>query len=132
MERTHRQLGSRLADRLSRNYAHRFAEVHHRAAGQISTVTLHANPEGFRTRKDRPDHHFLYAGILDRPNPILIELLARCDQHLRIHRIEHIRRRNTAQDPLSQGLDDIATFDQRAHLQSIFSPTIVAPNDHVL
>ena len=43
MEGPHGQLGTRFADRLGGDDAHRFADVHRRTAGKVTPVALAAN-----------------------------------------------------------------------------------------
>ena len=57
MERPHSQLRTRLADRLRRNDADRFANVDTRTAGEVATVARGADPFLGLTGEDRTDTH---------------------------------------------------------------------------
>ena len=57
MERPHSQLRTRLADRLRRNDADRFANVDTRTAGEVATVARGADPFLGLTSEDRTDTH---------------------------------------------------------------------------
>src|SRR5690606_14182711 len=64
VEGTHRQLGTRFADRLGGDDAHRLADVDQAATGQVAAVAVRAHAEGRfagdgRTHLDRLD-----AGVL--------------------------------------------------------------------
>ena len=67
VERTHRELRARLADRLRRDDADRFADVDRRAAREIAPVALAADAVGRLAGQHRTDAHLLHAGRARSP-----------------------------------------------------------------
>ena len=70
VERAHGELGARLADRLRRDDADRFADVDRRAAGEVAAVAGGAATGPQIAGQRRADLDRLHAGRLDRrPRP---------------------------------------------------------------
>ena len=61
VERTHRQLGARFADRLRRNHADCFARVHQFTARQIAPITFGTQAIAGLTGNRRAHFHFVHA-----------------------------------------------------------------------
>src|SRR5262249_37330259 len=91
VERTHGQLGTRLADRLRGDDADRFADVDQVATGQVAAVALRADAEG-RFAGDGGAHlDRLDAGVFQLLHPGLVEQgVAGDDRILVVARQEHV------------------------------------------
>src|SRR5262249_43397326 len=76
MERAHRELRAGLADRLRRDDAHSFADVHRRSAREIATVALAADAIRELTGKYRAHAHLLDMRGFDLLGDILGDLAA--------------------------------------------------------
>src|SRR5215211_3137391 len=66
VERTHRELRARLADRLGGDDAHRLAHVDRRAAGEIAPIALAAHAGRGLAGEHRTDAHLLDPRLIDR------------------------------------------------------------------
>ena len=132
MERAHRELGSRLSDRLSGDHTHGLALVHELSAGEIASVASAAHAEGRLAGEYRADHDVLDAGILDGPDLLLVDLLTGFDQYVVADRVFDSRQGNPPQDALADRLDDLAPFDQSADGNTIGCAAVDGAHDHVL
>ncbi len=78
MECSHRELRSRLADRLGRDYADRFADIDNLARRKIPAVTLDAHTAPRFARQHRADSHPLdSARVLNLCRDVFGDLLVR-------------------------------------------------------
>src|SRR5690606_4604451 len=89
MEGTHRQLGTRLADGLGGDDAHRGADVHRTTGRKVVTVALLADAVSCPARHDRTSLDGLHTRV-DQPLQVLVvlDVLTGIYQHLaglRIH-----------------------------------------------
>src|SRR5690606_24421225 len=82
VERAHRELGTRLADRLRGDDADGLADVDARAAREVTAVAGRADAALGRAGQHRADADRLEAGALDRLDAVLVDDLARRDQQL--------------------------------------------------
>ena len=71
VERAHRELRARLADRLGGDDADRLADLDELAAGQIASVAAAADAAPRLAREHRADLHHLDARFLNVPRQIL-------------------------------------------------------------
>src|SRR5205814_388605 len=81
MERAHRQLRSRLADRLRRDHPYRFAHFHQLAGGQVTAVAHDANTPLRLARQYGANLHALKTRLLDGIRQVLRNLLVDVDDH---------------------------------------------------
>ena len=132
VERPHRELRARLADRLRRDDADRLAELDHLPGRQVSAVAACAHAAARRARQHRADLHLLDAGVLNRRRLVFGDLLVDVDEHLARERVGDPLERDAAHDAVAQRLDDLARFDDRARLDAVERAAIRLVDDHVL
>src|SRR5208283_3396467 len=82
MEGAHRELSARLADGLGGDDAHRLADLHGAAGGQVAAVALAADAVPGLAGQHRPDGDFLYPGLVDLVGDLLGDLLVRGDDEV--------------------------------------------------
>src|SRR6185369_9011951 len=75
VERTHRQLRARLADRLRGDDADRFTHVHDVAASEVTAVAVDADAATGLAGEHRPDLDLVDAGRVDLADLVLVDLL---------------------------------------------------------
>jgi hypothetical protein len=73
VERTHRQLRARLADRLGRDHADRLAQVDAMTAGQVAPVALRAHAVARATGDRRTHLHLVDAFQLELLHHLLVD-----------------------------------------------------------
>ena len=83
VERPHRQLRARLADRLRRDDADRQAQLDELARRQVAAVALRAAAAAARAGQHRADADLLDARLLDRRGLLLVDLLVLVDDRSR-------------------------------------------------
>ena len=89
VEGTHRQLRARLADRLGRDDADGFADVHRRTAGEVTAIALAADADlGFADQR-RADLHARNVQGLDLRHGRLVEQGAGRDDHVAVL-VDHV------------------------------------------
>src|SRR3954467_3715710 len=118
VERTHRQLGAGLADRLRCDDADRFAVVDRRAARQIAAVALAADAVDELAGQRGADLHFLDAGLLDGVDMALFHQRAALDHDLVAHWIAQILARGAAENTRCQRGNHRAGIEDGAHLDA--------------
>ena len=79
MERAHRQLRARLADRLRGDDADRQAELDQLAGREVAAVALGAAAAAAGARQHRPDADLLDAAFLDGRRLLLVDLVVDVD-----------------------------------------------------
>ncbi|VVN45648.1 hypothetical protein PS624_05759 [Pseudomonas fluorescens] len=124
VERTHRQLGTRLTDGLGSDNANRFTDVHLVTTSQITAVALGANAiAGFAA--DRRTHdHFVDAVQLDEFNPLLVYQSTGRNDNVLGAWLEYVTGNNTTQYALTQRLYNVTAFNVRSHQQTVFGAAI--------
>ena len=111
MERAHRQLRSRLANRLRGDHADCFADINRAAGRQVAPVALDAATAPRFTGQDRTNAHPLYAGTLNLSRQVLVDFLARFDDHRAFDRIDDVVERGASHNAIAQALDLFAAFN---------------------
>jgi hypothetical protein len=132
VERAHRELGSRLPDRLSRDHAHGLSEVDESSLSKIAPVAEHAYAAPNVAREHRADRHALDSRILQQLDLVLVDLFVRPDHDLSAERIQHVVQRNPAEDAIPQALDDFPGLDKRRDFDPVYGSAVVLRDDHVL
>src|SRR5690606_10959825 len=102
VERTHRELRTRLADGLRRDDADRLAHVHHVAAREAAAVAQHVDAAPRTAGQDRPDLRAVDAGVLDERALLLVDLVVGRDEHLAGVGIDHVLERDAAEDAIAE------------------------------
>src|SRR5215813_162938 len=132
VEGSHRQLGTRLADRLRGDYPHRLAEAHLPASRQVAAIALDADAAPRLAGQNRSDFDLVQAGVFDLRDSVLVDLLVRSDQHLAGQRIVDVVQGHAAEDSFSHRLDDFAAFHQGADVQAVHGAAVVLGDDRIL
>src|SRR6516164_10317047 len=132
MERPHRELRSRFTDGLCGNDADRLAEVDHMASAKIATIAQDTNPALRLAGQHGADLDPLYTRLVDTLYQFLIDLLVGLDYDITGERILDIFERNSAQNTISEWLNDFSAFHERSDFDTIHGTTIVFANDGVL
>ena len=102
VERTERQLGSRLTDGLGGNHADSLTLLHHAAGGEVASIALHADTLLGLTGEHRTDLDTLDVGSLDGLGQRLGDFLTgRHDDIARLG-VDDIMHRHTAKDALRE------------------------------
>jgi hypothetical protein len=132
VERTHRQLRARFADRLCRDHADCFADVHQRAAAEVAAVAGRAQTVARFAGQRRAHAHFVDAEAFDFLDRRFVEQRARFVQRFLRFRIDDVRHRDAAEDTVAQRFDDFTAFDQRLHRDAVRRAAIVLDHHQIL
>ena len=132
VERPHRQLRARLADRLRGDHADRLAQVHHLAGRQVAPVALDADAALGLAGQHRADLDLLDAGRLDFGREVFADLLVDADDDLSRQRVLDVLERDAAHDAVAQRLDDLAALDDGRDVDAVQRVAVVDRDDHVL
>src|SRR5271170_4186554 len=90
MERAHRELRSRLANRLRGDDTDRLAEVHQMAAAEVASIALDANALPRLAGEHRANLDSLDAGIFDFLDLVLVDHLVSLHQHFTGERVADV------------------------------------------
>ena len=112
VEGPHRQLRAGLADRLRGDDADRLAGVHLGAAGEVAPVALGADAVLGLAGERRADLHLDDARRLDEVGVALVDQVVAPEDHLAGLRVEHVLRRDAAEDALAERGHDLAVRDR--------------------
>src|SRR5450755_4759968 len=118
VEGTHGELGSRLADRLRRDHAHRFADVNAMTTTQIAAVAPSANAVTGLASDGRTHHDLIDAHLFQEFDQLFIDQRTGLDQHFAARRNDHVFRGHTTQNALAQAFDHVAALDDRGDRQA--------------
>src|SRR5438094_833419 len=132
VERPHRELRARLADRLRGDDADGLAEVDEMAARQVAAVALHADPLARLAGEHRADLHPLEARLLDGGHLGLVDLVVGLHDDGVGERVANVLERDTPEHAIAETLDDLAALDQRGHLDAVERPAVLLRDDRVL
>ena len=131
VEGTHRELRSRLADRLRRDDSGCFAEFDQTSGSQVAAVAHDADSALRFAGQHRADLHPLDACRLNRARQVFGDFLVDVDDHVAVV-VFDLLERHAAYDAVAQRLDDFAGFDDAGHVDAIHRAAIVFADDHVL
>ena len=106
MEGSHRKLGSRLTDRLCRNYTHRLTHFHPFQGRHIAPITFNTNPLLRFAGQARTYSNFFNTGVFNCYHRFLVNQAIRFGQDVSGKRINHILENRPPENSFSQGLDD--------------------------
>src|SRR5262249_54967508 len=131
VERAHRELRSRLANRLSRDDADRFSSLDHPAGGEIAPIAELADAALRFAGQHRANFYDFLTGGLDGSGNILGNFRVGLNDDVAFV-VELIFESDAADDAVAQVLDDFARFDDRRDFDSVAGAAIVFRDDHVL
>ena len=132
MERTQRQLGTRLADRLGGDHADHFAFLNHASGRQVASVTLGAYALARLARQHRTDIHRFHMRCVDRLGDRFGNLFSGSHDQLAGMRIVDVVHGRTAQDTFVQRLYDILVALDRRSGQAAQRTAVLFADNHVL
>ena len=132
MERSHRQLRTRLADGLRRDNADSFADIDRCAARQIAPVAGRADAVFAFACQYRTDFDLFDAGFFNFVHVVFVNQLAFRNQNFAVFRIEDVFLRRTAEDALADGGDNVAAVNDRTDDNAAFGAAVGFGNDDVL
>src|SRR5439155_10236417 len=132
VERAHRQLRARLADRLRGDHADRLAQLDRPAGGEVPPVALDAYAPARFAGEHRSDLDLLEPRRLDLTGDVFIDLLVPPDDQVAGERIVDVLHRHAADEAVAQRLDDLAPFDDRGDVDPLDGLAVVLGDDHVL
>ncbi len=129
MERTHRKLRARLADRLSGDNTDDLADLDDLARRKVAAITADADA-AFRIASDqRANLHFLHTSLHDSLRQIVVDICLRGDHDFARFRIYNRLVGETPANPVVKG--DVA-FLKRGHDHSLIRAAILLGNGDVL
>src|SRR6056297_3027490 len=129
VERAHRELRARLADGLGGYHADRLADIDAVTARQVASVALRAHAVAGLAGDGRAHLDVVDGQLLEQLHAGLVQQGAGIQRHL-VGAGDHDRLgHHPAQHALAQGLDDVAAFHQRDHVDAVASAAVV-PRDH--
>src|SRR6185312_11714473 len=132
VEGTHGELRTGLADRLRGDDAHRLADLHHLAGGQVAAIAKVAHAAPRLAGEHGTDLHPLDARRLDRGTQVLGDLLADGENELAGHRIVDVLLADAADDAVAQRLEDLAALHDRRHVDAVDRAAVQLVDDDVL
>src|SRR5258708_8634037 len=119
VEGTHGELSARLADRLRRDDAHRFADIDAVTTAEVATIALRADAIARFAGDGRTHHDLVDAHLFQQLDQLLVDQYAGLDQHLAGRRHHHVFGDHAAQYALAQAFDNVAAFDDRSDRQTV-------------
>ena len=132
MERTHCQLGSRLADRLSSHNTDSLTFIDQVTTGKVTTVAHAAHTVISFTANRRADAHFINTRGFEGVNPGFVEQSAGRGYDIIAARTVDVFSHHATEHTLTQRLDNVAAFDDRLHDDASGCTTVVISDDHIL
>ena len=118
VERAHRELRARLADRLRGHDADRFADVDLAASREVASVAGGADAVARLAGDGRANLHDVDAFLLDEAHHLFVDERARRQQHLFGARLEDVFDHGAAEDAFAERFHHVTAFDQRHHRET--------------
>ena len=119
MEGPHGELCPWLSNRLGSDHTDSLTVGDIVAAGQVTSITHHANSPLGLTGQHGANFNTLQTGILNALDEILVNPLIGFDDYFAGERILDIFQRDPTQHALPKGFDDLAPLHQWRHFDSI-------------
>src|SRR5262249_29942626 len=132
VESTHRELCTRLTDRLSGDDTNRFTNADRAATGQIASVAGRADTVARLAGDRRADQHLIHALLLEHPDELLIQKGVISDEHLVGARFQNVLSQHAAEYALTQRLNDVTALDERSHPESVRGTAVRLGHDQIL
>ena len=131
VEGTHRELRSRLADRLRGDDAGSFAEFDQPSGSQVAAVAHDADAALRFASEHRTDFHPLDSRSLNRSREFFGDFVVDVDDHVAVV-VFDLLERNAAHNAVAQRLDNFAGFDDTLDVNAVHGAAIVFADDDVL
>src|SRR5262249_37176208 len=132
VEGAHGELGARLADRLRRDHADRFADVDRRTAREVAAVALAADAVLELAGQHRTHAPPLDMRLLDAVRDILGDFLAALDDDVAGVRVLDVLRRGAAEDAFGKRGHDRAAVDFGLDVHALLGAAIFGGDDAVV
>ena len=132
MERTHRELRARFANRLSSDDADGFTRVDERAAAEIAAVALGAEAVARVAGERRADLHHVDAEFVELVAGAFVEQRAGSKNNLVRIRVDDVGSRHAAEDAVAQSLNNFTAFNKGAHLNAAGRVAVVFHHHEIL
>src|SRR5262249_46658406 len=132
VEGPHRQLRSRLANRLCGDDSNRFAELHELPGRQVTAVTMRADSAAAFTSEHRTNLKLLDADALQFGRNLFIDRLVRLDDLLLRHGIDHGFTTDATDDSSREVNLFFVPFVDRTNCDAVHCAAINFVDDHVL
>ena len=131
VERAHGELRSRFTDRLRCDDADGFADLDQFSGREISAVAADAGAAPGLAGQYRANFHALDTGRLNRAGEVFRDLLIDLDDDFAFV-VFDLLERHTADDTISQRLDDFARLDDGSDVDAVHCSAVAFADDHVL
>ena len=132
MERTHRELGAGLADRLRGDDADGGADLDLLAGGEVAAVALGAHAVLGVAGEAGADPDALDAGGVDLGGGLLVDDLVGGDDDVAGLRVADLVERGAAEDALAERHLDLVALDDRLDLDAVHRVAVLLRDDDVL
>src|SRR6185369_9389457 len=132
VERTHRELRARFADRLSGDDANRLADVDAVTAGQVAPVAQRTHAAARLAGEHRADDDFFDTRVLDLIDTRFVELGVAFDDDLAREWVHHVLQHHATQNAVAEGLNDFTGFFQLGDADTVESAAIELGNYGIL
>ena len=132
VERAHRELRARLANRLGGDDADRLADVDPVAASEVAAVAARAHAALGLAGEHRADDDLFDARFLDLLDGGFVELGVVLHEHLAGERIDDVVENDAAEDAVAERLDDFAGLFELGHADAVERAAVVLADDGVL
>ncbi|VGQ01030.1 hypothetical protein SB00610_04939 [Klebsiella quasipneumoniae subsp. similipneumoniae] len=132
VERTHRQLCTRLTDGLCRDNADSLTFVDDVATRQVTTIAVRTYTKVGVTGYNGTHFDGVNGVRFQQVTPVLVQQRVAWNQNIRGTRLQHVFRSHTTQYAIAQRLFNVATFDNRRHGDAFQGAAVVFSDDQVL
>src|SRR5690554_32319 len=132
VERTHRQLRARFADRLGGDHTHGFTAVDHGAAAEVAAIAVCAQTMAGFAGQRCANLDFVDAQRIDELDAVFVQQRTGLDGGFLGVGIDDVDGSHAAQNAVAQRFDDFAAFHQGLHGVTLRGAAIVFGNDQVL
>ena len=132
MERTHRQLCTRLTDGLCCDNADCFTFVDDVATRQVTTIAVGAHTKVGVARYNGTHFHGVDRVRFQQVTPLFVQQRVARNQNVCGARLQNVFSGHTTQNAIAQRLFNVATFDNRRHGDPFEGATIVFGYNQIL
>ena len=132
VERTHRQLCTRFTNGLSCDHAHSLTDIDQGATAQITTIALGAQTVTGLAGKRRANHYFVNTEFFNFVAFIFGQERTGRNNDFSRFRIDDIGACHTTQHTVTQRLNNVTTFNQGLHADTLSGVAVFFSDDQVL
>ena len=132
MERTHRELRTRLTNRLGSDYTNGFANIDKVTTTQIATIAVAADPVSCLTRDRAANFNLVHTHGFDFIGQLLIDKRASSDQQFVACRVKYVFCNHSAKNAGSETSNYIASLDHGIHNEALVSTEVLLRDNQIL